>query len=515
MKALYDIYIGFVLFIALSAVSCSKPHPASGSQDSRTIQLCTDIPGTKALLDQEAFQKDGNRIMVYDLYTPSGSTQTEQYIKAYAGPDVPSGSPLHEYGTTWAFEDWRNGTPVSYDWTPGGVHKFFGWLAKDANMPAECDSPDKFFTGTLNLNSSYRYEIPQTDMQYDSPQFDFVYSDIVIRDLDNAPDYSPVCLTFNHLFTAFSIGAVNGTDSDITIQEFELVNLYNETSARIDFTGDVVTVEYGEYHKIYTNGSNLFNKVSAPYTLYGGKDAQSDGSNATGNIFEGAMKDRRYSLMWPQLDLAKIHSYKEPYEEDGHTVYPSEWLMYIKYTADGHEVEKRLNFPELAWEAGKRYHFDVTFADKMVDLIVKVSPWNYETQTIDYSDKGVAVTGNHVLIWDPDTYNPSQDPSLHYAYIKNGMPVVGTFQLEAPMGGTWLATLTGDIDAFEIYPESGVIDGGVATINVAPKPEALGLQRDFKVKVKFAVRRTDGRTIAADDVLQPAGTEYTIILSAN
>ena len=500
----------------LAAFACDKtPEPETGGAGSPIVVNVSESRATKALLDNEAFRKDGNRIMVYDIYT-SGNSAPQEYIKAMAGPDVPSNSPLHESGTTWPFADWRDGTtPVSYNWTADGVHKFFGWLAKDVNMTSY-NTPDAFFGGTLTLNSNYRYMVPAKAMLYDSPQFDFLYSDIVVRDLDNNPDFSPVKLSFNHLFTAFSIGAVNNTDSDIIIHEFELVNLYNSSSANVDFSGETVAVNYSEYTKVYQTSDNVFNSMSEDYTLYGGQQARNEGTNATGNIFEGAQKDRKYVLMWPQTDLSKIHSTKEPQEnEDGTIAYPDEWMMYIRYTADGHEVRKRLNFPALAWEAGRKYHFDVTFADKIVDLTVKVNPWIYEGQDIDYSNDGVAVTGNHVLTWDQETYHPSQDPTQRYLYVKNGMPVEGTFQLEAPMGGTWLATLTGDIDAFDVTPESGVIDGSVARIKVTPKPEALGLQREFKVKVKFAVRRPDGRTIAADSVLQPEGTEYTIILLAN
>ncbi len=547
-------YYRHILLLAaavMAADGCTKTHVEETPSDARTISICAveglpskSTPATKAMLDQTTFQTDGNRIMVYDIYTPAGSTISEQYFRAVAGPDVPSNSPLHESGKTWPFAQYQDftqniTTPVSYNWTPDGVHKFFGWLAKDANMPADpnpsnslpYNTPDGFFGGTLNLSTNYRYEIPanKAGLHHNTPQFDFLYSDIVVRDLNAAPDYSPVQLTFNHLFTAFSIGAANNTDSDITITAFELVNLYNAAGAKIDFSGDVVNVTYEEYAQAYSydastntptgtqvshDGQRLYRSLAASYSLPGGQQAMSEGTNTVGCIFSGAT-DREYNIMYPQA-VNQIYSEKTPTEDgEGNIVYPSEWMMYIKYTADGHEFEKRLNFPAIPWEAGKKYHFEVTFADKMVDLKVKVNPWEYEEQTIDYSDAVVTVTGNHTLIWDTDTYNPGSDPSLRYAYIKNGMPVEGTFQLATPVGGTWLATLTGDIDAFDIYPSSGVIDDSVATIKVAPKPEALGLQRDFKVKVKFAVRRPDGRTISADSVLQPEGTEYTIILSAN
>ena len=80
---------------------------------------------------------------MYDFV--NDGTTTIKHIDAYAGPDVDSNSPLHTYGTTWPFEDKTTGEPTTYQWIPG-THKFFGWLAKDANFGLTTPmTPETFF----------------------------------------------------------------------------------------------------------------------------------------------------------------------------------------------------------------------------------------------------------------------------------------------------------------------------------------------------------------------------------
>ena len=502
MKGLYK-YLLFAIIISF-ADGCSD-KPLSENPDN-VIMLSPSGAGlTKAMLDKDSFTTDGNRLQVYDIV--DGNTV---HIDAYAGPEVENFSSLHIPGITWPFEDKETLEPVTYQWVPG-KHKFFAWLAKDNNMTSN-NTPEDFFSEGFSFNLKDKLLLigPKV-IDASTETFDFVYSDIEVRDLVNDPDYSSIDLTFEHLFTAFAVGVVNNTDSDVRIDEFKIVDMYSSASAKIDYSGDALAVTYNDYQKVI--GS--YREFSGSYVLYGGAEARENETNIAYDIFTGPSSDKSYNMIWPQ-QINMVHSEQRPVEsEDGLITYPDDYLMHIKYTIDGVQMVKKLNFPEMALEPGNKYYFEITFADKMVSLSVNVTPWDKVSQNINYSDAGVAVTDNHVLRWSPDTYIPHQDPSLRYAYVKNGMPVRGTFQLEAPLGGTWMASLTGDVEAFTIEPDNGLIDGSFATIEVTPTPDAFGFQRDLKVKVKFAVRRIDGRTIAADGVLQPAGTEYTIILSAN
>lgn len=504
-------YIRHIIILAAAALAlaCSKTQDVPPAQP-REIAVCTDVCDTKALLSNETFGTAGNRIMVYDMYKSDASSASEVYIEALAGPDVASDNPMHAPGLTWPFEDLK-GNPVTYTWPPVGTHRFFGWLAKDNNMSN--GTPEALFGQSFKFDKSTNIlSIPTTALTAQSPQFDFLYSDIITRDMTKNPDYGNVQLAFDHLFTAFSVGATNNMDSDITINEFKVVGLYNSTSAVVDFSGSKVGVTYGEYSQSYADESKVFKQNAAAHTI--GK--RGSGKNVVKDIFTGSTTND-YTLVWPQA-ASQVHSSQEPVETEGMITYPEDWKMYIKYTSDGATVDKWLNFPELAWEAGKKYHFDVKFADKYIDISFEVADWNHQTQVVDYEADAVVVNKDHRLLWRDDTC--LMDEEKGYAYVQNGMPVRGRFQFDAPLGGTWMATLTGDIDAFTLSPESGVIDGNTANIAITPKPEAMESKRDLKVQVRFAVRRTDGRTIIADDMIQPENAgdgyvKYTIILPAN
>ena len=82
-------------------------------------------------------------------------------------------------------------------------------------------------------------------------------------------------------------------------------------------------------------------------------------------------------MLWP-VEADQLHSTDKATTTDGVVTYPSTWKMYIKYTADGKTYEKRINFPNTSWEAGKKYHLTIVFADKMVELKTEVKPWEYE-----------------------------------------------------------------------------------------------------------------------------------------
>ena len=509
----------FLLAIASACItSCTKTIEEPLEQLPISIGV-SEKGSTKALLNATTFKTDGNRIQVYDIYTNS-ENEVSVYINAFAGPDVSSQSSLHRPGQTWPFEDKETGAPKSYNWTPDGIHKFFGWLAKDANFGTTPMTPETFFgSGKFVWNpTEYELSISALTMTPTTPQFDFLYSDVHVRNLNQKPDFTtPVALNFSHLFTAFSIGAWNTSNSTVKITKFELQQLKNINSATINWAGEVEepVVTYGTLSSS-TSGSSPFRQLeTAAYTL---------GENARIlNIFKGPQQNEdevyEYLLMWPQAS-SDVHSTAEITEnEDGTTTYPPSYLMYIEYEVTDDKgvtstLSKRLNFPDLPWEAGKKYHFDVVFADKIVELIAKVNKWEHEPQQVDWTNSSVTLKDNHLLTWDENSAEVHHDTKQ--IFIVNGQPVKGSFTLDAPQGGTWIVSLEGDVDAFSVTPNNGEIDGSTATILI--KPLVGEPKRDYKVTLSFAVRRTDGRVIAANDPIQKIGdniVKYTIILPSN
>lgn len=475
-------------FIMLSATEAgSNSHLKNGTFN--------PAPGTKAMLDATSFMRDGNRIQIYD-FVDDGST-TVKHIDAYAGPDVESNSPMYQYGYTWPFEDKESGEPVMYQWIPG-THKFFGWLAKDANFGLTTPmTPETYFLNNFAFDEDAQtLTIGPKAIDHTAKQFDFMYSNVVTTE----PQNDPVDMTFGHLFTAVSIGVENSTSSFIKIEDFKIEGIPTTRRASVNFGGTETTVTYLDW----TEGATFTRGLDTGKAGY-----EVSPKNLRSNIFDGTTT-QQFMMLWP-VEAEHLHSTeKMSTSDEGEVIYPKNWKMYIKYTADGKTYEKRINFPNIAWEAGNKYHLTIVFADKMVELKTEVKPWEYEEQKIDYTNEGVTISEGGALSWNGTA--SSVDNETKMVSIVNAQQAQAMFTLQTPIGGSWIVSLVGDVNAFEVYPSTGIINNQTATIYV--KPLVSSPTRDYKVQLKFTVRRSDGRMIAADNIIQ-AGGSYTVVLPRN
>ena len=496
---LHRTYAACLLAALALGASCTKTVYDEGQQtESPAISLSvTEVAQTRAMIDNTNFGKDGNRIQVYDFWT-DGSTGSK-YIDAYAGPEVDNPSSQHIKGTTWPFVDKTSGQLVRYNWTSTGVHKFFGWFAVDATTKVSTES---FFGNGFSFNETSKVlTIPAKTLDQSTPQFDFLYSDIKSVDVTTTIP-STVAMSFSHLFAAVSFGAKNTSNSVVKLLEFKVEKLNNAKSATIDFSGSTPTVVYADG----TQG-DVFRSVS--YSKEQAVTVPKEGSGTTMyNIFGKPGDKQEFTLIWPQA-MNQLYSTDVVTEDDGNPVYPDSYKMSVKYTVDDVLFEKRINFDNtLAWEAGKKYHYDIIFADKMVELNCVVKPWNYVSEDINFEDQTVSVKEGSILSWDSSASDVDVDNKK--VAIKDNKPAVGTFTLDTPKGGRWFAYLSGDVDAFKIIDGEGPV-GTPAKIQVQPVVDSP--LRDYVVKVHFIVRTADGKTLDADSVLQPA--VYSIILPKN
>lgn len=477
--------------VLLAAAACSKDPEQNTPVNSPITLKAIEAGATKALLDNGTFAATGNRIQVYDFVDNSATP----HIDAYAGPDVTSNSPLHQYGKTWPFEDKTTGAPTTYQWIPG-THKFFGWLAKDANFATPM-TPETFFTtdGFKFNETTQTLTIAPKAIDHTTPQFDFMYSNVVTTE----PQNDPVDMLFSHLFTAVSIGVENSTSSYIKIEDFKIQGIPSTRGASVNFGGTATAVSYSEW----AEGATLTRGLDAGKAGY-----EVSPKNLRSNIFDGSTT-QQFMMLWP-VEAQYLHSTDKTTTNEGVVTYPATWKMYIKYTTDGKTYEKRINFPNSSWEAGKKYHLTIVFADKMVELKTEVKPWEYEEQTIDYTNEGVSMSAGGVLAWDRTV--SSVDDAAKMVSIVNAQPAKAMFTIQTPVGGSWIVSLTGDVNAFEVSPATGIIDSQTATIHV--RPLVSSPTRDYKVQLKFTVRRSDGRMIAADNMIQGGGT-YTVVLPRN
>ena len=467
----------YVITILLAFMACTKT-PVETTQES---VVKANNQQTKAMFTEETFKTKGNRIRIYD-FNPSA-----KYFDDVIGPEIQGNN--YGYVNVWPFEN------APHAWTVD-EHKFFGWLENDANFQGGM-TPKSFFGNGFNFDESTKVlTIPAKSMGMDIQQFDFLYSDIQIRDMINAPDYGPVNLNFKHLFTAVSFGVQNSMTTDIQIDEFRIENILNKRSVTNDYSGTEPEITYTD-----ATSDQYLTRSSGTFILP---------SNTHINDIFANSESQSFLMLWP-LDLSHLSSDEPATEVNGVVNYPDEWKMRIQYTADGETYVKRMNFTE-AWEAGKRYHYDIRFADKVIELNVHVKDWDYEHQDVDYNNEAVGIESTGELKWDPTESEINEANKT--VSIVNAHAARGTFKINTPSGGTWMISLTGDVNAFEVTPDNGEIDGSFAIINV--KPKISDPKRDYKVKLKFAVRRPDGRVVSADDVQGRGGQNaYTIILPQN
>lgn len=317
------------------------------------------------MLDADAFQTNGNKIKVYDFVT-SGTTikHIDDYVIAPKSDDP-------EY-------HWPFGSGTKHQWT-AGTHKFFGWLLEDANMTSTADAaantPEEFFGAGFDLNeNSHVLTIPAKAMTATTPQFDFMYSDVHTRDMDNNPDYKAVPLKFSHLFSAVSFGVANGADETIQVNSVS-IKLYTSRSAYIDFSGTSAACAYN------TDLDNLAVFVS------NSTNSEIEAGDTKENAFDFSKKDRSYYLLWPLFNSDVVN--------DDEIV--DNCTITIEYSydsngdaSDGYEnrQQRTLSFPDVDLEPGNRYHFTLGLPSQTnldVTLKCEVCPWETASTDIEFN----------------------------------------------------------------------------------------------------------------------------------
>lgn len=249
------------------------------------------------------------------------------YINDQIGPDVQGNT--YGYAGVWPFVD------GPHQWT-GGTHKFFGWLAYDANadMDDAADTPEEFFGSNFKFDESRKtLTIPAKQMTATTPQFDFLYSNIYTT----APQQEPVDLEFSHLFCAVSFGIINDGTTQVTLQSYT-VTLHDNKSASIKFSSEQPEV-------VYTRASNstqaaTFRSNTTSSTL--------QGMTTKPDAFDLNATERKYLLMWPQTASDLENSTLSIKYRKGYTDYTQ-------------NIKLNTVLDEL--EAGKKYHFDVSIME--------------------------------------------------------------------------------------------------------------------------------------------------------
>ena len=361
------------------------------------------------------------------------------------------------------------------------MHKFWGWLDTDVNFDPAMTAVNFFGSGFQFDDVSQILTIPETEMAPDSPQFDFMYSNIYTRNLNTTPDFSPIPLEFNHLFTAFRVTATNNSSNDVWLKKVSITGLKNKREASIDFSGNEPDVSF-----IASGNTQNF--------VY---DISDEGMFMTkGQTYNVSQED--FQLMWPHTrdDFADAqivvdYKYKEPSASqlDGQT------------TIDLKDA--------ISWKGGQKNNVGLMFKDKEISLICKVEPWSVVADTVDFTDQ--------ITVSNPITWVPNSVESVNYEngevvlYTDSYSVAICNFRIDTPAGATWTASLIpieGYSDAFKILDNTKYGSVGVDSeihiqvTNMAP------IAPRHVVLLRITVQTADGRTIVAD--MMPNGTDESI-----
>ena len=282
------------VFLAAALSSCAKMRVET--EDVRPagtpIRMAVSSEGTqtKALFDAASFSAEGNVLQIWDVYFNS-VVAPQAYIE---GINVVS------TGTTGAVWPFKEGDAVKhYYWTKTGTHRFYGVLVKDNSGSAPLTP-----TTGWGFDAAHKvYSVPTTTLTLTSPQFDFVYSNVIERNLDNGAPTTAVPLKFNHLFSAFGFTFENDSPSSFNIKSATL-KVDDKAAATID------------YSNVWDNG---FAPADAdnwnPEVTYTGLTMSSTGisgqtevilqPNTCYDMFQGdeitdMTKYDKYTLIWPQ-----------------------------------------------------------------------------------------------------------------------------------------------------------------------------------------------------------------------
>ena len=439
MKYMFALGVAAALtFSSCTSVRVEREDVELGGGSPIYVTAWGDGQNTKAMLDGDSFCHFGNALQIWDVYMGGSPVAyiDGKYVVSDGG----------EAGAVWPF---RKGIDITSDienyyWTKAGAHRFYGVLVNDNSVDPAL-SPATLWgdgCGFGKAGTPYIFAVPQTEMSLDSPQFDFVYSNVVERNLDKSAgtDISdgtdvkrPVGLTFKHLFSAFAFTLKNESAGDLKLKDVSL-QIQSGGEAGIDYSG------------AWTKGADISGCPSVTYTLSDAFDikgiadgvtvkilpanAKVDLFNHVGSVAATASDKGEFKLAWPQslegktlkfsytvtesvghigyvyngwgsgysvdsyksnpgkgeydLGVGGRYVYNQDHKGDYDVTFKEDPYGYYSKTTYYMDVERDIDksfsldaiTPDSGWEAGKRYLYNLSYSNTVIDLKVTVMQWN-------------------------------------------------------------------------------------------------------------------------------------------
>lgn len=408
------------VFMAAALSSCAKMRVET--EDVRPagtpIRMAVSSEGTqtKALFDASSFSAEGNVLQIWDVYFNS-VVAPQAYIE---GTNVVSTGPT---GAVWPFKE---GDAVKhYYWTKTGTHRFYGVLVKDNSGSAPLTP-----TTGWGFDAAHKvYSVPTTTLTLNSPQFDFVYSNVIERNLDNGAPTTAVPLKFNHLFSAFGFTFENDSPSSFNIKSATL-KVDDQAAATIDYS-NVWDKGFAPADADNWNPEVTYTGLTmSSQTGISGKNVDIQAGTCY-DMFQGVkITDMtnydKYTLIWPQdltgktLEMAYLVSGKR-YQEVDVTV-----NKYTYTTSSGNG------------------NYDVSFTDNLNNVLSsgdKSFDYNKEGSHYVYVGRG---KGNYAVRWAYESYSGNYtrstitDKESQLVDYTEEKTVTENLKDLTP-GGTWLA----------------------------------------------------------------------------
>lgn len=261
------------VFLAAALFSCAKMRVET--EDVRPagtpIRMAVSSEGaqTKALFDAASFSAAGNVLQIWDVY----------------------------FNSVVAPQAYIEGTNV----VSTGTHRFYGVLVKDNSGSAPLTP-----TTGWGFDAAHKvYSVPTTTLTLTSPQFDFVYSNVIERNLDNGAPTTAVPLKFNHLFSAFGFTFENDSPSSFNIKSATL-KVNDQAAAKIDYS-NVWDKGFAPADADNWNPAVTYTGLTMSSTTgISGKPGAIQPATCY-DMFQGVLIDKdnmanydKYTLIWPQ-----------------------------------------------------------------------------------------------------------------------------------------------------------------------------------------------------------------------
>ena len=419
MKHINSLAAAVFLAAALSSWAKMRVETEEIRPAGTPIRMAVSSEGTqtKALFDANSFAAEGNVLQIWDVYFNS-VVAPQAYIE---GTNVVSTGT----GAVWPFKE---GDAVKhYYWTKTGTHRFYGVLVKDNSGSAPLTP-----TTGWGFDAAHKiYSVPTTTLTLTSPQFDFVYSNVIERNLDNGDPTTAVPLKFNHLFSAFGFTFENDSPSSFNIKSATL-KVDDKAAAKIDYS-NVWDKGFAPAAADNWNPEVTYTGLTMSSTAgISGKTREIQPATCY-DMFQGGLIDKnnmanydKYTLIWPQ-DLT------------GKTLVMSYLVSGKRYQ----EVDVTVNKYTYTTSSGNG-NYDVSFTDNLNNV------WSSGDKSFDYNKEGshyvyvgrgkgnYAVQSAYKSSWGNYTRSTITDKEFQLVDYTEEKTVTKNLKDLTP-GGTWLA----------------------------------------------------------------------------